>query len=254
MSAHKDYLALPLREFLTDLGEKSPTPGGGSVAALTGALSASLARMAVAYTLGRKDASQHQSRLEELSGELHDTMKSFCQLVQEDMAAYETFAATRRTGKPAEQQQAILRAIAVPMEIIVLAGAVAAWADEIKSFVNRYLLSDLQAAVELEHELRDLQRAREADDQQVIKADFAELVDQHRVQNAECGAHQQAYRHDKVPGDAVIEKFCQQDAARGTDVAGRKVDVAAYNDQSSADREERINSHRVEDASDVSGF
>jgi len=149
LSAHKDYLALPLREFLTDLGEKSPTPGGGSVAALTGALSASLARMAVAYTLGRKDASQHQSRLEELSGELHDTMKSFCQLVQEDMAAYETFAATRRTGKPAEQQQAILRAIAVPMEIIVLAGAVAAWADEIKSFVNRYLLSDLQAAVEL---------------------------------------------------------------------------------------------------------
>ncbi len=149
MSAHKDYLALPLREFLTDLGEKTPTPGGGSVAALTGALSASLARMAVAYTLGRKDASQHQSRLEELSGELHDAMERFCQLVQEDMAAYEAFAATRKTGQPAEQQRAILQAITVPMEIIALAGAVAAWADEIKSFVNRHLLSDLQAAVEL---------------------------------------------------------------------------------------------------------
>jgi methenyltetrahydrofolate cyclohydrolase len=40
--------------FLNDLAAKSPTPGGGTVAALTGALAAALARMVVNYSVGKK--------------------------------------------------------------------------------------------------------------------------------------------------------------------------------------------------------
>ncbi len=36
MSADKAYLSLPLRELLNDAAAKSPTPGGGSVAAWWG--------------------------------------------------------------------------------------------------------------------------------------------------------------------------------------------------------------------------
>ena len=54
MSAQRDYLSLPMRAFLTDLAARSPTPGGGSLAALLGALAASQAQMVIAYTLGKK--------------------------------------------------------------------------------------------------------------------------------------------------------------------------------------------------------
>ena len=72
--------------------------------------------------------------------------EAFGQLMSEDMAAYERLAASRKSDDTAEQQRATATAAAVPMEIVVLAGAVAARLDEIKSFVNPYLFSDLQVA------------------------------------------------------------------------------------------------------------
>ncbi len=145
MSAGKDYLSISLKELLSDVAAKTPTPGGGSVAAAVGALSASLARMALAFTVDRPDRAAESGRLKALMEELASTGEQFGHLMTEDMAAYEQYAAARK-GSEDEKQQALLRAIAVPMEIIVLAGAVAARLDEIKTIVNLYLLPDLQAA------------------------------------------------------------------------------------------------------------
>ena len=50
VSPGKDYFCLPLRDFLADIAARTPTPGGGSVAAAVGAFAAALARMALAYT------------------------------------------------------------------------------------------------------------------------------------------------------------------------------------------------------------
>ncbi|HSW45014.1 MAG TPA: cyclodeaminase/cyclohydrolase family protein [Phycisphaerae bacterium] len=144
MSADKDYLALPLRDFLADIAAKSPTPGGGSVAAAVGALGVALARMALAYTVD-KAGQAGAERLRAIMDEFLHAGGQFTQLMAEDMAAYEQFAATRK-GSDDQKQQALLRAIAVPMEIIVLAGAFAGRLDEIKAVVNRHLLPDLQAA------------------------------------------------------------------------------------------------------------
>lgn len=148
MSIEKDYLSLPLREFLADAGAKSPTPGGGSVAAVVGALAASLARMTVAYTAGKSRFADHENRLQELLDEFQQARDTFGQLMSDDMAAYEQFAAARTLSKD-EQQQAVLKAIAIPMETIVQAVALAARLDEMKTFTNPHLLSDLQAAAVL---------------------------------------------------------------------------------------------------------
>jgi len=148
MSAERDYLSLPLRELLADAGAKSPTPGGGSVAAVVGALAASLARMAVAYTAGKPRFAEHEDRLRELLDEFQEARDTFAQLMAEDMAAYEQFAAAR-TQSNDERQKAVLKAIATPMEIIVQAVALAARLDEIKTFTNPHLLSDLKAAAVL---------------------------------------------------------------------------------------------------------
>lgn len=146
MSAAKDYLGLPLREFLRDTAAKSATPGGGSVAALVGSLAASLGRMAIEYTAGKPRFAEHEGRLRELLDEFARACDMFTQLMHEDMAAYERFSAARKSADPEEQQRAIATAVAVPLEIVVLAGAVASRCNEIKAFVNPYLFSDLQVA------------------------------------------------------------------------------------------------------------
>ena len=46
--------AKTLQEYLTELSSNSPTPGGGNVAALCGALSASLGTMVCNLTIGKK--------------------------------------------------------------------------------------------------------------------------------------------------------------------------------------------------------
>lgn len=168
MSADKDYLSLPLRTFLADLSAKTPTPGGGSVAAMAGLLAAAQARMVVEYTVGKPKFAAHEDKLQEALRELHRAEAAFAELMSEDMAAYERLAASRKAGKPAEQQQAVATATAVPMEITAMAGAVLALLDGLKECVNPYLLGDLKvaaimslaaaqsAAVNVEVNLRDL--------------------------------------------------------------------------------------------------
>jgi formiminotetrahydrofolate cyclodeaminase len=107
-----------------------------------------LARMALAYTVDKPQRAAEADHLRALAGELEQAGRQFGQLMAEDMAAYQEYSAARKASDQ-QKQQALLRAVSVPMEIIVLAGAVAARLDEVKALVNPSLLPDLQAAVVL---------------------------------------------------------------------------------------------------------
>lgn len=146
MSTHKHYASLPLDEFLNDLAARTSAPGAGTVAALTGSVAAAQAQMVVSFSLDRPQAADRAPRLQQLNEELNNARETFLQLMGEDIEAYEHFAATRRAGKEGETQRALARAIAVPMEIIVMAGAVVARLDEIKASVNPRLLAELKVA------------------------------------------------------------------------------------------------------------
>lgn len=146
MSSEKDYAGLALSQFIEDLADKCPAPGGGSAAAVTGALAASLGRMTVNYTAGRKQFAAHETRLRALLEEFQRASDMFLQLMREDMAAYEQYAATKKAGDADAVQRALAVAIAVPMEMVALADAMLARFDEMKTFVNPYLYSDLHAA------------------------------------------------------------------------------------------------------------
>lgn len=146
MNTDKDYLSLPLKVFLADLAARTPTPGGGSVAALAGALAAAQARMCVEYTLGKPKFAAHEDVLRRALAELSRAEAAFGRLMAEDMAAYEHLSSVRKAGDPAETQQAVAVAAAVPMEIAALAGAVLALLDDLKERINPHLLSDLKVA------------------------------------------------------------------------------------------------------------
>lgn len=142
----EDYRTLPLTEFIADTARKSPTPGGGSVAAAVGAMGVALGRMALAYTAGKPACAAHEEQIQGALAEFEQASDGLLRLMQEDMAAYTEFSAARKSGDADRQKAALDRATAVPMEMIALAGAVGARLDEVKAFTNPQLFSDLQAA------------------------------------------------------------------------------------------------------------
>lgn len=150
MSADKDYLSLPLAELLADLGSKSPTPGGGSIAALVGSLGCSLACMVLEFTIGKPKYAEHDAQLRELLADLRQAGNKFTGLMADDMRAYQSVLAARK-AEPQVREQAAARAIAVPMDIVMLAESVVACFDELKAFVNPHLLGDLRGAAIMTH-------------------------------------------------------------------------------------------------------
>lgn len=126
-----------LSDFLSAVAEAKPSPAGGSVAALVGALAASLGVMGA--RLGHRLDPEQQ--LLALSRRLH-------QLVQEDAAAYEGVVAAYQIPKqhpdrPLAVSQALNRATEVPLQIAELACEVARFLHAQLEGVKPSVQSDL---------------------------------------------------------------------------------------------------------------
>ena len=65
-----DILQSTLADFLASTAAKQPTPGGGAVTALCGALAASLATMALRYTAAKKAFAAHEGEIQAAIGQL----------------------------------------------------------------------------------------------------------------------------------------------------------------------------------------
>jgi len=75
--------------FLDALAEGTPTPGGGSVAALGGALAAALASMVCNLSLNKKPDETAESNLQEMLGCVEALRSELTALVEQDAAAYQ---------------------------------------------------------------------------------------------------------------------------------------------------------------------
>ena len=77
-----------IHAYLEALSAHEPTPGGGSVAALVGALAAGLGVMVANFTLGRKKYVSVSAEVEERVANLSQSLQVLEDLVQEDITAY----------------------------------------------------------------------------------------------------------------------------------------------------------------------
>ncbi len=142
-----DLSRKPLEEFLDALAAKSPSPGGGAVAAAIGALAAAMGRMVLAYSIREPAAPS----LVAAADRLRHADELLRALISADAAAYDRMVSATKAAKkdPALQnaaQQAVLAAIAVPLQMAALAADALHTLDEVKADTNRYLVSDLGVA------------------------------------------------------------------------------------------------------------
>jgi formiminotetrahydrofolate cyclodeaminase len=140
-----------VQAFLDAAAARQPTPGGGSIAALTGALAASMAEMAVNYSVGKKGLEQFQSELVPALEQFHAARSAFERLVVEDQKAYEEMTAARKVkdADPARWERAVRAGVTVPAEVVSVAAGVLELCDNVVNFVNPRLLSDLSVAADL---------------------------------------------------------------------------------------------------------
>jgi formiminotetrahydrofolate cyclodeaminase len=118
-----------LNQFLDDLASNSPAPGGGSVAALSGALGAALTSMVSRLTIGKKKYADVQKEMESVLNRSEELRTSFSELVEEDSEAFNSVMKAFSMPKESEQdkttrtsaiEDATKKATLVPLKVIEL--------------------------------------------------------------------------------------------------------------------------------------
>lgn len=153
-------LDLSVEDFLTTVASDRPVPGGGSVAALSGALGASLVAMVARLTLGREKYAAHQDEMRVVLSRALELQRRLADLVDEDTAAYESVMAAYKLARDSDEdkaqrnaaiQRALRRAAAVPLEVAVACAEVLALAVPVAARGNRNAASDAAVGAVVAH-------------------------------------------------------------------------------------------------------
>ena len=100
-------VAMTLRAFADELSSSSPAPGGGSVAALCGALSASLSSMVAALTWSKKGMESARPAMEAAGSDAQSLKDWFLDAVDRDTAAFNAVLAAARMPKRSPEDVAV---------------------------------------------------------------------------------------------------------------------------------------------------
>ena len=140
--------------WLEELAGGAPVPGGGSAAALAGALAAALVAMVARLTTGRTAYAAVQERVAALLAEADALRAQLRRLVDDDAAAYARVSDAYRVlkGDPTRKRavdQALVGAAQTPLQIARGAVRLMALAREIGAIGNQNARSDSKVAAAL---------------------------------------------------------------------------------------------------------
>jgi len=122
----ESFLALSLSRFLDELASSAPVPGGGSTAALVGALGAALVSMVGNLTVGKKRYAEVEAEVKGLLDRSEALRHQLAGLLEADTQVYATLSQAyklprdteeQRAAREAAVQAALKEAEGVPMQI-----------------------------------------------------------------------------------------------------------------------------------------
>jgi glutamate formiminotransferase/formiminotetrahydrofolate cyclodeaminase len=140
-------------KFLDATAASIPTPGGGSTAALAGALAAALAGMVANLTTGRKKYAEVEDQVQEVLARVGPLRQSLTAAIAEDSAAFEQLMAVWRDkslegqAKDEAVEQATRHAGEVPLKVARLSLEAAHQAAAIAEIGNLNAVTDAAAGV-----------------------------------------------------------------------------------------------------------
>jgi formiminotetrahydrofolate cyclodeaminase len=150
------YLEKTLRDYIEELSARQPTPGGGSVAALTGALASGLISMVGNFTLGNEKYQEVEDEIKTLLDETARLTQEFLKLVEADSESYQKVSQAYKLPKqsPSEKekrrtaiQEALKEATEVPMKVAQGCSELVELTEEVAKKGNVGLVSDAGVAL-----------------------------------------------------------------------------------------------------------
>ncbi|HYE36472.1 MAG TPA: cyclodeaminase/cyclohydrolase family protein [Methylocaldum sp.] len=145
-----------IHQFLDDLASKSPTPGGGSAAAIMGAMGAALVSMVCNLTIGKKNYEAVEPEMKEiltqaesLRARLMDMIRADVEVFDKVMGAYGLPKETdeQKAARSQQIQSALREATDVPIECAKACAEVIRLSKAVTEKGNRNVVSDAGVAV-----------------------------------------------------------------------------------------------------------
>lgn len=149
------YRNEPLEKYIKDAAEGTPTPGGGSVAALVGALATTMASMSANFTVGKEKFKQYDPQLKRILDECAKSRETLLSAMEEDIAVYSQVSSAYTLPKSTDAekmvrseaiQQACKIAMEVPLKTMMCCLYVLELTWELVEIANPNLISDVGVA------------------------------------------------------------------------------------------------------------
>ncbi len=149
---------LSVKDYVQRVADGSPTPGGGSVCALAGSLSAALCLMVAHLTLCKEKYRNVWAEMQELSSSAGDLASLSLELAEKDADAYDgvlfAFKLDQETEAQKEArresiQEAMKQAVLVPMETLQVLAKLSGLVEVAIEKGSRNCLCDAAVAVQL---------------------------------------------------------------------------------------------------------
>lgn len=149
-------LSKSLQEYLNELSSNSPTPGGGNVSALCGALASCLGSMVCSLTIGKKKYLEVESDMMKIRNKLSAYKEHFVDLAEKDNNAFNKVMEAFKLPKDNDEEkakrlfkieQATLEAAKVPEEVIYYCGEILPLIKTVVEKGNQNSVSDAGVAL-----------------------------------------------------------------------------------------------------------
>lgn len=142
----------PMRDLVQRMATSDPVPGGGSAAAMAGAMGAALIHMVVELTIGRPGTESNAGQLTEIGVASAQFQSELMGLVDADAVAYGAVVQSRRLPNTTEREReirvvqfnaAIREAVRAPLAVARAASEVLELATRLAPIGNRNAISDV---------------------------------------------------------------------------------------------------------------
>ena len=150
------YIDEPLKKYLDETASGAPTPGGGSVAALAGALGAALTSMVCNFTVGKEKYKDVEAEVAQILAEAESLRSKLLELMVEDTRVYgevsKAYGMPRTTPEEKEArtqaiQKALKIALQAPFEAAICCYKILKLNEPLLDKGNQNLISDVGVAV-----------------------------------------------------------------------------------------------------------
>ncbi len=147
---------LTVKNFLDKVAGSDPVPGGGSIAALNGAIASALGAMVANLTIGKKNYADCEEQMKEIATLANEKMLQFTADIDRDSEAYDRVFACFKMPKATDEekaarsaaiQEATKYAAEVPMEVARAALSLMDMLADVALHGNRNAVTDACVAM-----------------------------------------------------------------------------------------------------------